>query len=108
VLCGYLGLLLEGGAFIALGLLASAATENQIVAAVTGFAALLFLWVLGWSQGVVGPEMGAMLKHLSLSSHFEGFPKGLINTSDLAYYLLFILVFLFITVRILEAKRWKA
>ncbi len=108
ILTGYLGLLLEGGAFLALGIFTSSATENQIVAAVTSFAGLLFLWVLGWSQGVVGAELGAALKAVSLGSHFEGFPKGLVDTADLAYFALFIGVFIFVTIRSLEAKRWKA
>ncbi len=108
VLVGYLGLLLEGGGFLALGLAASAMTENQIVAAVAGFAGLLFLWVVGWSSTVVGPEAGAALKGLSLGSHFENFPKGLLDTADLAYFLIFIGFFLFLSTRALEAKRWKA
>lgn len=107
VAAGYLGLILEGAGFLALGLLASALTENQIVSAVAAFAGLLFLWVLGWSSSVVGPEAGAALKALSLGSHFEGFPKGVIDTADAAYFLLFIGLFLFLTIRALEAKRWK-
>jgi ABC-2 type transport system permease protein len=108
VLAGYLGLLLEGGGFLALGLTASAMTENQIVAAVAGFAGLLFLWIVGWSSSVVGPETGAALKGLSLGSHFENFPKGLLDTADLAYFAIFIGFFLFLSIRALEAKRWKA
>lgn len=108
VMSGFLGLLLLGGAFVALGMLASAATENQIVAAVAGFAAILLLWILGWSSQVVGPQAGALLKALSISSHFEGFPKGLIDTADVAYFLLFMILFLFTSIRTLEAKRWKA
>jgi ABC-2 type transport system permease protein len=108
VLVGYFGLLLEGGGFLALGLTTSALTENQIVAAVAGFAGLLFLWIVGWSSSVVGPEIGAMLKGLSLSSHFENFSKDLLDTADLVYFVVFIGFFLFLSVRALEAKRWKA
>lgn len=105
---GYLGLLLMGGAFIALGLLASSLTENQIVAAVLGFVGLLLLWVLGWSSTVAGPETGKLLEAVALGSHFQNFAKGVIDTADLAYFVLFIGLFLFLAVRSLEAKRWKA
>ncbi len=108
VLAGYLGLLLMGGAFVSLGILASSATENQIVSAVVAFAAVLLLWVLSWVSGVVGSQTGKLLKALSLGEHFQRFPQGLIDTADLSYFVLFIGFFLFVTIRTLEAKRWKA
>ncbi len=108
ILAGYLGLLFMGAAFIALGLLASALTENQIVSGVLAFVALLMLWVVGWSGNLVGGSLGEALKALALGPHFEGFPKGLIDTADVAYFILFIGFFLFVTIRTLEAKRWKA
>ncbi|MCB2189036.1 MAG: ABC transporter permease subunit [Deltaproteobacteria bacterium] len=108
MLVSYLGLLLVGAAFLALGLWASAWTENQIVAAVGGFVGLLLIWVLGWSASVVGPGLGPVLEALSIGSHFDGFTQGLVDTKDLAYFALFIGLFLFLTIRTLEAKRWKA
>lgn len=108
LLLGYLGLLLLGGSFAALGLLASACTENQIVAAVTAFAGLLFLWVLRWSGGLAGPAWGPWVEFISLSLHFENMAKGLLDTADLAYFILFMGFFLLASLRVLEAKRWKA
>ena len=105
---GYLGLMLLGGSFLAVGLLASAATQNQVVSAVAAFAGLLLVWALGWSAGVAGSQVGPVLQALSLGTHFENFPKGLLDTGDLAYFLLFIGFFLFLSIRTLEAKRWKA
>jgi gliding motility-associated transport system permease protein len=104
----YLGLFLMGGAFVSLGLWASALTENQIVAAVAGFVALLLAWAMGWSASVAGPTVGPLLNKLSLGTHFQDFPKGLVDTADLAYFVLFIGFFLFLSIRTLEAKRWKA
>src|SRR5213596_3492971 len=54
VATGYLGLLLMGGTFIAVGLFASALTENQIVASITTFGILLMLWIIGWSADDAG------------------------------------------------------
>lgn len=107
VASGYLGLILLGGGFLALGVLASAATENQIVAAVSAFAGILFLWILGFTH-LLGLQEAELLKALSLAAHFEKFPQGLIDTADLAYYLLFMGLFLFLSIRTLEVKRWKA
>jgi len=107
VILNYLGVLLLGGAFLSLGILTSALTENQIVAAVAGFGAILILWLIGWAESVAGPVFGPILKAIGVGSHYETFAKGILDTADLAYYLLFMAWFLFVTIRTLEAKRWK-
>ncbi|MBU2549185.1 MAG: ABC transporter permease subunit [Proteobacteria bacterium] len=107
VLSGYLGLLLLGGAFIALGIFISSLTENQIVAAVASFGVLLLFWIIGWSAASVGPGPAAFFEYISLVKHLMSFTKGLIDTADLAYYLLFTFFFLFLTLRSLESNRWR-
>ncbi len=104
---GYLGLFLLGAAFIALGLLVSSITENQIVAAVISFGAILMFWVIGWSDVFVGSSLGKTLSHLSLLEHFEKFAKGVIDTRDVIYYIDFSILFLFMTMRSLESKKWR-
>jgi len=106
-LSGYLGLLLMGAAFISLGVLISAMTENQIVAAVVSFGFILLLWLVGWADSLVGPEVGQVLAHLSLIKHFSNFAKGVLDTADLVYYACFIFFFLFVCLRVLESKRWR-
>lgn len=108
VLCGFLGLMLLGGAYISVGLLFSSLTENQIVAAVITLPILLLLWVLAPASALAAPELAGVLKLLGTSPHLETFVKGLIDTADLVYFVLFMVFFLFITIRVLEAKRWKA
>lgn len=107
VFSGYVGILLAGAAFIALGLFVSSLTENQIVAAVVSFGMLLIFWVIGWSAMAAGPPYDKYLEHLSLLSHMINFSQGVINTVDVVYYLSFILLFLFLTLRSLESKRWR-
>jgi ABC-2 type transport system permease protein len=107
ILSGYLGLFLLGAAFIALGALASSLTENQIVAAAISFGALLLFWVLGWSSQFAGSGAGWLLSHLSLLEHFESFPKGIIATQDVVFYLSFMVFCLFLTLRSLESHRWR-
>ncbi len=108
ILAGYLGLLLAGTAFLSLGLFASALTENQIVAGSLAFGALLLIWVLGWSADLAGGTVGKILGHLSFLNHFEAFARGIIDTKDLIYYLNVTALFLFMTLKAVEARRWRA
>jgi ABC-2 type transport system permease protein len=55
----------------------------------------------------VGGTAGRILTHLSLIEHFDNFGKGVLDTRDIVYYLSFITVALFLTLRALEARRWK-
>ena len=107
VLTGYLGLFLMGATFIAVGLFASSLTENQIVASITTFGALLLLWTIGWSAEYVGGAWGKLLQHLSILEHNDNFAKGVLDTKDVLYYANFIALALFLTLRSLEARRWK-
>lgn len=107
VLTGYLGLFLIGIAFISLGLFFSSLTENQIVAAVASFGAFILFLTIGWSSEFVGPPLNKVLIHLSILNHFSNFAKGIIDTSDLIYYLNFIFLCLFLTSRVLESRRWR-
>ena len=107
VLTGYLGLLLMGATFIAVGVFASSLTENQIVAAVTTFGVLLIFWILGWSADYAGGSIGRVLQFLSILEHNDSFSKGVLDTKDLLYYVNFTALALFLTLRSLEARRWK-
>jgi len=104
---GYLGLLLMGATFLAVGIFASSLTENQIVASIITFGVLLIFWVVGWSSDYVGGTWGRVLSHLSLIEHFDSFAKGVLDTRDVLYYFDFTIVALFLTLRSLEARRWK-
>ncbi len=107
VLTGYLGLLLMGATFIAVGVFASSLTENQIVAAITTFGVLLIFWILGWSADYAGGTAGRVLQFLSILEHNDSFSKGVLDTKDILYYVNFTLLALFLTLRSLEARRWK-
>src|SRR2546428_13854254 len=73
VLTGYLGLLLMGGTFIAVGACASSLTENQILAAITTFGALLIFWTLGWTPGYAGGTAGPVRAFLPISDYADTF-----------------------------------
>jgi ABC-2 type transport system permease protein len=108
LLCAYLSVILMVSAFMAVGLLASAFTESQVVALVVSFALLLLFWVLSWasSSGSEG-MLSTVLTHVSMISHLEEMSKGLIHVKDLVYYFSFVAVFLFATWQRVEAYRWR-
>jgi ABC-2 type transport system permease protein len=108
IISGYIGLFLMGVAFIALGTFASSLTENQIVASIATFGGLLLFWVVGWSSELVHGKTGELLSHLSIIEHFQNFAKGVVETKDIVYYLSFAFFFLFLTLRSIESKRWRA
>lgn len=103
----YLGYLLLGGTFIGVGMLASSLTENQIVAVLLSFGALLLLWLIDWSASFAGPTAAKILQYLSIIGHLQDFQRGVIDTSDVIFYLSFIFFTLFVTSRVLESRRWR-
>jgi len=107
LLTGYIGLVLMGAMFAAVGLFASSLTENQIVAAIVTFGILLSFWIIGWLAAFVSGPMGAVLTHLSILEHNDTFAKGVLDTKDVIYYVDFTVLALFLALRSLEARRWS-
>ncbi|HEU4371391.1 MAG TPA: ABC transporter permease subunit [Methylomirabilota bacterium] len=107
LLTGYLGLLLMGAMFLAVGLFASSLTENQVVAAIVTFGVLLMFWIIGWTAEFAGGPLGAVLTHLSILDHNDTFAKGVLDTKDIIYYVNFTVLALFLALRSLEARRWS-
>ena len=107
ILTGYLGLVLTGATFLAVGVLISSLTENQIVAGFGTFGVLLGLWIIGWGAEFAGGSVRAVLQYLSITEHMDTFSRGLIDTKDLVYYLSAIALALFLTLRSLDSKRWR-
>lgn len=99
---GLLGLALLFGSFAAVGLFMSTLTAHQTIAAVGTFGILLVFWLLDWARA--GAE-GGFLPYLSLLNHTEPFLKGVFDTRDILYHLLFIGTFLALSVRRLDMDR---
>jgi ABC-2 type transport system permease protein len=107
VLTAYLGMLLMGGCFIAIGLLISSMTKNQIVAGMITFAVFLMLWVINWIASFTGPTTQAVLNYLSITGHLDDFTNGVLDTRHLVYYVSFITFGLFLTARSVDTERWR-
>jgi ABC-2 type transport system permease protein len=107
ILTGYLGMLLLGATFLAVGVFISSLTENQIVAGFSTFGVLLAFWIIGWGADSASGLLRNVLQYVSIVDHMESFGKGVIDTKDLVYYVSAIALALFLTLRSLETKRWK-
>jgi ABC-2 type transport system permease protein len=107
IVTSYLGTLLMAGCYVAMGVFASSLTDNQIIAAVIAFGMSLFMWIIGWASQAASAGLGEVLQFLSLIDHMQRFLKGIVDTSDVIYYLSFILLNLFLTHRVLDSQRWR-
>ncbi len=108
ILIGYLGLLLQGGALLAIGTLISTMTKNQIVAGGATFTVCLLLWILDWVSSYETAAWAKVLSYLSVVTHYEPFSKGVLDSRDVIFYLSVIFLGLFLTARSMESARWRA
>lgn len=108
ILTSYLGIVLIGASYLALGVLASALTKSQTVSAMIGIGVLFGLMLCYYAGSIDLYGFGKVLAYLSPVEHFtNSFGNGAINTRDVVYYLTFIFFFLFASVRVVEIKRWQ-
>ena len=108
LISAYLGTFLIGVSFIAMGTFISSITDNQIVAAILSFSLLLLFWILGWVSSISEGTLGEIISKLSILNHFDSFAKGVIDLSDIVYYLSFISFGIFLTLRSLESSKWRS
>ena len=104
IFSGYLGLLLLGAALVGLGLLTSALTDNQIIAALLSLSVFLLLWIIDEFGYLLPDPLDTLVVNLSLSVHFKPFATGSLYFSDVAFYLSATLLSLFLSVR---ALAWR-
>lgn len=111
LICGYLGFFLWGMGCVAVGMLVSSFTENQIIAAILGEAAMLILYFMDlfndieWMRRL--PVWSSLIAAVSPKVRFEGFATGVFRLSDAVFYLLFIAVMLCWTMISVEKRRWN-
>jgi ABC-2 type transport system permease protein len=107
ILTGYLGAVLQGSAFLAVGLLASSLTESQIVSAVVSFVVLLALWLSDNIGQAAGGLFGTIVGYTSLINHIQGFSQGVIDSKDVVFYLTVIGAGLVLSTLSLQSKRYR-
>jgi ABC-2 type transport system permease protein len=107
VLANALGLLLYGAALLALGMWFSTFTRNQIIAGAVGMSVFLLLYVLDWMSEYSSGAVGRVLSYMALTTHFDNFAKGVIDLSDVVFYLSVIALGIFLTARSVEALKGR-
>jgi len=101
-LSGLLGLFLLLSALCSAGIFMSSLTDNPVIAAISTFGLLLLLWII---NNNTSSQSVTVFQYLSLTSHFSSLQRGILRSADIAYYFLFIIFFLVLTIRQMETRR---
>jgi ABC-2 type transport system permease protein len=109
VIAGYLGVLLVGFLFLAVGTFTSTLTNNQLIAAIIAFAALVVLFSIGLVEQLLVSSswIRDALGYMNLWTHMDDYAKGIIDTRHVVYELSVGLLFLFLAAKSLEVKKWR-
>ena len=103
-----LGMLLMGGALIAIDLFISALTESQVIAAVLSIGIGLLIYMLDSLAGMLSVDwITSLFRNISFDAHFTNFINGIINVTSVLFFVSVIAVFLFLCVRVFEKRRWS-
>ncbi len=103
----YLGLCAVAAAFCAAGLFASSLTDDQVAAGLVGIVLLLPFWLIGRAEALLPEDWAEAVRPLSVLVHLDSFNRGILDSADLFYFAGFTFVFLFMTYRSLESRRWR-
>jgi ABC-2 type transport system permease protein len=104
---GYLGLLLSGGAFLAIGIMASSWTSNQLIALIVALAIGGFFVSVRHLMVFLPTGAASVFEWLSFGYHSDALERGVIDTRDLLYFITIIAICLGLAFRSLESRRWK-
>ena len=109
IMGSYLGVILMGGAYLAIGIFISSLTENQIIAFIISIVTIFALIIIGQDIVLfsVPKSFAPIFSYLSLAAHFDSISRGVVDSRDLVYYFSMIGFFLFLNVRKLETGKWK-
>jgi len=108
VIGSYIGFILLWGAFISVGVFISSLTESQMIAGVFTFASLLLIYFISWFEASVNNVLAKnIISWFSLLDRYSEFQSGILNVENIIYYLSFIFVFLFLTVRAIDKRRYS-
>jgi ABC-2 type transport system permease protein len=106
---GYLGLLLQAGALLAIGTFISSLTKNQIIAGAVTFGICLVLWIISSVGEFETTTWAQVLSYMSVLTHYEeSFAKGVLDVKDAVFYLTVTFLGLFFTARSMESLRWRS
>jgi ABC-2 type transport system permease protein len=103
---GYGGLMLMGMAIVAIGLWASSLSSSQVIAACVTYGLCMMLWLMQLLDDFI-PNLKERIGTLGIMTHLEAFARGNLTSHDVVYYLALCVLFLFLTVRVLDSRKWR-
>jgi len=107
VFAGYIGTILLCAMLTSIGILMSSFTKSQFVAFVVSFVLILMLFSLGFMQSIVAPFWRNLYKYLSILEQFQDFPRGILSSQSIVYFLSITVFMLFCTVKSVESHKWR-
>jgi len=103
----YLSVVLNACCYISMGLFFSSISNNQIIAGLLSILGIMFLWMITWGGHLNSNYMiSEIFNYIGITSHFERILRGLIGTQDIIYYITFILLFGFLSIKSLGRRNW--
>lgn len=106
ILAGYIGLILMGAAYSAIGIFSSTISANQIVAFIISFFIIIVLFLLDKFLYFIPIWLGSILQYISIDFHFQNIVRGVIDSRDIIYYLSVIFIFLFFACKSLYKRKY--
>lgn len=106
IFTGYIGLILLGGSYLAIGLFGSALTESQITAFILSFFISALLAVMTYSAMIMPPPAADIIQYLSTTYHFQNIARGIIDSRDMIYYLSVIFVSMLLASRAISQRKF--
>ena len=107
VIGGYVGLVLLGGSYLALGIIISAITASQIVAFISGFMVCFSLYAVGRAATILPPKIAEIAEFIGLEGRFAHVARGILDTRDLTFFAMIIFVCIGLTAEWLATRRWR-
>lgn len=109
ILSGYIGSLLLGAAYLAIGLWVSSITKNQIVSFIVAVVIIFIFFIIGNSFviGSLPGNIALVAKFLGFTPHFNSILRGVISLSDVVYYFSIVIFFLFLNARVVGQRNWR-
>ena len=107
IFCGYIGLLMLGTVYSAIGIFASSITSNQIVSLIISFFIIFFFFILKFSLFFIPDFLVGIFQFLSIDYHFSNITRGVIDTRNIIYFVSLIILFLKLAQTSLENRNWK-
>jgi len=107
VFTGYLGLALVGGLYCSIGTFASSVTDNQVIAFIIAIFIVIIFFLMDKMLVFIPTSLTGLIQYLSVDYHLSNISRGVIDTRNLIYFSSLIGFFLFITIRVLEIRKWK-